>query len=205
MNLKYSYWYFTGVIPPEVCDRIIAIGKKEVPKLGQVNRRDAKTVDEYTDAEVEELKSTRDSHISWLDLPWIYNILKPLVNQANKDAGWNFQWDYTEQAQFTIYKPGQFYEWHPDQHHFLYGENDHELMRGKYRKLSTTLLLNDPSEFEGGELEFHYDRTKEECCKGMTAKGSLVVFPSFVYHRVRPVTKGTRYSLVTWNLGFPFT
>ena len=48
MNLKYTYWYFTGVIPPEVCDRIISIGKKEVPKLGQVNRKSSKDIEEYT-------------------------------------------------------------------------------------------------------------------------------------------------------------
>ena len=82
------------------------------------------------------------------------------------------------------------------------------------RKLSVTCQLSDSSEYEGGELEFDYrnysPNKRDELTHVMKAKpalkkGSIVVFPSFVWHRVRPVTKGTRYSLVVWNLGYPFT
>ena len=76
--------------------------------------------------------------------------------------------------------------------------------QGRYRKLSTTLLLNDPSEFDGGTLEFHHHKDKLTVCEELDMQGSLVVFPSFVYHKVNPVTRGVRYSLVTWNCGFPF-
>ena len=73
--------------------------------------------------------------------------------------------------------------------------------------------LTDGSEYEGGELEFdfrNYDpHIRDELkhlkqAKEILPKGSIVVFPSFVWHRVKPVTKGTRYSLVMWNLGYPF-
>ena len=81
---------------------------------------------------------------------------------------------------------------------------------GKVRKLSVTLTLSDPKEYKGGDLEFDFRNlepdkpTKTNRCKGILPKGSLIVFPGFVWHRVRPVKKGTRYSLVVWNLGWPF-
>ena len=77
-----------------------------------------------------------------------------------------------------------------------------------------TCQLTDGSEYQGGELEFDfrnyeptYERRIESTevqCKEILPKGSIIVFPSFVWHRVKPVTAGTRYSLVVWHLGKPF-
>ena len=78
-----------------------------------------------------------------------------------------------------------------------------------------TISLSDPNEYEGGNLEFDFrnyskpDNEKDRLsrikeCIEIRPKGSIVVFPSFVYHRVIPVTKGTRYSLVCWSVGDPF-
>ena len=76
-----------------------------------------------------------------------------------------------------------------------------------------TLRLTDGSEYEGGELEFDFrnydpplrDESKHlRQAKEILSKGSIIVFPSFVWHRVKPVRKGTRYSLVMWCLGYPF-
>ena len=81
------------------------------------------------------------------------------------------------------------------------------------RKVSATCQLTDISEYEGGELEFDtrsYSPEKRDedkhviSPKELLSKGSIVVFPSFVWHRVKPVKKGIRYSLVLWNLGYPF-
>ena len=73
-----------------------------------------------------------------------------------------------------------------------------------------TVSLSDPKDYKGGELEFDF-RNKDpdkkpsiQKCTEILPKGSLVVFPSFVWHRVCPVKKGSRYSLVIWNLGYPF-
>lgn len=205
MNLNYHYWYFQNVFSSEMCDRIIKMGEAQEQDLGEINRLSKKSISEYTEEDKENLLETRNSHIAWLDEPWIYNRLKKYILAANKNAGWNFNVDHTETLQFTKYDVGQFYDWHPDQHHYLYPDDDtNENMRGKYRKLSTTLLLNDPSEFEGGDLEFHFNMKETEKATKLNSKGSLIVFPSFVYHRVTPVTKGTRYSLVSWTLGPPF-
>ena len=84
---------------------------------------------------------------------------------------------------------------------------------GKIRKISVTCQLSDNSEYKGGELEFDFrnnvPNNKDfnnffKTTDKMTSKGSIIVFPSFVWHRVKPVTKGVRDSLVMWNLGYPF-
>ena len=75
------------------------------------------------------------------------------------------------------------------------------------RKLSVTVSLSDPEDYEGGVLEFDLRNTGQINtseiikCKEILPKGSIVVFPSYTWHRVSPVTKGTRLSLVQWNLG----
>jgi PKHD-type hydroxylase len=80
---------------------------------------------------------------------------------------------------------------------------------GKIRKLSVTCSLSDPKDYKGGELEFDFrnmdpDKKSVRKCAEISERGSIVVFPSHIWHRVKPVTKGTRYSLVIWNLGHPF-
>ena len=76
-----------------------------------------------------------------------------------------------------------------------------------------TCQLTDGSEYKGGELEFdfrnydphiRYESKHRIQCKEILPKGSIIFFPSFVWHRVKPVTSGTRYSLVVWHLGRPF-
>ena len=77
------------------------------------------------------------------------------------------------------------------------------------RKLSVTVSLADDNEYDGGDLEFDLRDRGDSASNVITSKeartkGSIIVFPSFVWHRVAPVTRGTRYSLVIWNLGWPF-
>ena len=98
----------------------------------------------------------------------------------------------TENAQFTEYPEGGFYDWHMDCDVNMAHEPP-------VRKISMTLLLNDPSEFEGGDLEL--------MAPGKFAKlkqGYAIIFASFLNHRVAPVTRGVRQSLVVWFGGKPF-
>ena len=142
---------------------------------------------------------------------WIYKEIQPYVHQTNAQAGWNFDWDFSESCQFTKYEKGQFYDWHCDSWNRPYTrDNPNAPDHGKIRKLSVTVTLSDPKDYKGGELEFDFrnldpDKPRKPVkCKEILPKGSLVVFPSFVWHRVCPVKKGSRYSLVIWNLGWPF-
>ena len=109
--------------------------------------------------------------------------------------------------QINRYKKGGFYEFHKDckgDHLSAYNLPDKKFMHGHVRKLSMTVLLND--NYEGGEFQFAtiYRGKREIHTPEFNKTGSIIVFPSDMEHRVAPVTKGIRYSLVTWFLGPPF-
>ena len=200
MLLNEHYWFFKKALSNEVCNKIIETGLQHPMKKGLVGN--SKGIDVVQ-------KKTRQSTITWLNDTWVYNIIHPYVETANRNAGWNFQWDFSETMQFTIYKKNQFYTWHTDQRSKPY-PSDHTNVnyRNKIRKLSVTVQLNNGKDYSGGELEFDLKNKKtgntKQICKAGKEKGTIVVFPSFIWHRVRPVTKGKRISLVMWNIGAPF-
>ena len=208
MNLSNDYWAFKAAIPPRICDDIIkyALSQKEtMARTGGYGDRELKK------EEVLNMQRKRKSDLVWLNDTWIYKEIHPYVHMANKNAGWNFDWVRSESCQFTKYKLNQYYDWHCDSWDKPYEKEGPE--NGMIRKLSVTCQLTDGSEYTGGELQFDtrsYDphmRDEDKhviTSKEILPKGSIVVFPSFVWHRVQPVTRGTRYSLVIWNLGYPF-
>ena len=210
MNLQNYYYYFQSALTPRFCDELIKYGISQQEQLaltgGQTTKiNEGKPLD---DKDIVDLKKKRDSNIAWLNDRWIYKEIQPFIHQANRLAGWNFDWDFSESCQFTKYKLNQFYDWHCDSWDSTYSNKDNPDTFGKIRKLSVTCSLSDPSEYEGGELEFQFrnqdDPTPKKKCVEILPRGSICVFPSFVWHEVRPVTKGVRYSLVIWNLGYPF-
>lgn len=80
-----------------------------------------------------------------------------------------------------------FYDWHTDFSGYR-----------PLRKISISIQLSRPEEYDGGDLELLFANPPERCEK---ARGTFIAFPSFVAHRVTPVTRGTRWSLVAWVLG----
>jgi PKHD-type hydroxylase len=251
MQLKYSYYHFKSVIPPETCQRIIDLGVSKITSeeeqglnveaytFGDRHKSAMPNAEMQGELSRQELKKkgidhtyVRDSKVTWLNEKWLYDLIHPLIKEANAKAGWNFEWDYSEHFQFTVYNsPGGFYGWHKD------GDSDHNgvyrryihgvtplpmkadgklpekyttdpLMIGKVRKLSLTLNLNSPGDYEGGNLKFDYgfhsDGEQFHECEEIRPQGSVIIFPSFLDHCVTPVTAGTRYSLVLWSLGQPF-
>ena len=210
MNLKNYYWYFQSAIPQHICDDIVKYGYQLQDQLAVTGLRTNKK--ELNKKELKDLKKKRNSNIVWMNDRWIYKEIQPYVTLANKLAGWNFEWDFSESCQFTKYKKGQYYDWHWDNHNepFSYPDDPKDPRNGKIRKLSVTVTLSDPKDYKGGELEFdmrNMDPDKKRnthILKEIRSKGSLVVFPSDVWHRVKPVKSGVRYSLVIWNLGWPF-
>ena len=213
MNLVNYYWWYDGVVPNKFCNDVLKHAKtreEELALTGSVGKgRDLKQ-QPLSDKEIFDLKKKRDSNITWLNDQWIYNEIFGYVRGANTNAGWNFQWDHAESCQFTKYNKGQYYDWHCDSWDKPYDETAHKNYRGRVRKLSVTLNLSDSNDYEGGDLQFDF-RNKDPdkpanilTAKETKSKGSLIIFPSDVWHRVLPVTKGTRYSLVMWCLGKPF-
>lgn len=142
-------------------------------------------------------KTIRSSKISWIDYEktnaWFYTKIANIIQNLNESC-YGFDLFGFEQLQFTEYnaKTKDKYDWHMD---MFWGENPYLLTR----KLSATLLLND--NFEGGQFEFSDLSTAEQ---PQMKAGSLIVFPSFLPHRVAPMISGVRNSLVCWCLGPKF-
>jgi PKHD-type hydroxylase len=140
----------------------------------------------------------RESEVKWIHNTdnnlWILDRVAFEMETLNNQF-YNFNLYGFNSLQFTSYSPGGYYKWHMDT--ILGPQTNPE----PPRKLSATILLND--NYEGGQFEFYTGYTDKAETPELK-KGSIVVFPSFMYHRVAPVTKGTRHSLVAWCLGPQF-
>ena len=196
MILKHNYYYFKKAIPFETCKKILKAGRKKTIQQAILNKGVLN-------------KTKRNCKVAWLNDKWIYDILNPFIHSANKNAGWNFQWDWNETSQFTIYKRGHYYGWHTDQGPNAIKHKSKNL-NGKTRKLSLTLQLTDKTKYEGGDFQFRWIDTSKKNLLNITtvvdAKdiGTIIIFPSFIHHQVLPITKGKRESLVNWSIGNAF-
>jgi PKHD-type hydroxylase len=195
---KADYWFFEKVIPKKQCNEIIKFGKK-------LEKEQAVVDDNKIDYEM------RNSHTGWFNDPWVYEMILPFIHGANKSADWGFDFDWCEDVQFTQYKgkDKQHYNWHVDANPAPYDENSRENWKGKIRKLSCCINLSDPKDYEGGMFYVAVDgkigiKKEVQRVREMSEQGSIIVFPSQIYHKVTPVTKGTRYSLVCWTIGPKF-
>jgi|TARA_R110001592_G_scaffold352076_1_gene649645 PKHD-type hydroxylase len=202
---KHDWWRWIGDIDKKTCDKIIKLGKSKLTKEKAIvgNNKEQSFHEQ-----------TRNSNVSWLNDQWLYDILKWYFEHANKAAGWNFQYDWFESIQFTSYKKNQHYNWHMDldipvkeASKDSFGKTP-EIV-GKMRKLSCVINLSDPKKFKGGEFYFGVDKNNSVDkniieFKELRKQGSVVVFPSYLSHKVGTVLQGNRYSLVCWALGAPF-
>tara|TARA_R100001510_G_C7656526_1_gene216611 strand:- start:5604 stop:6224 length:621 start_codon:yes stop_codon:yes gene_type:complete len=202
---EHKFWVYDKVIPEHICDQILNLGLSKELGYGLTS---GKNLEEHKKEGIDKLFSYRKSNTAWLEEEWIYKEILAVVNQANKDAGWNYDFDRMETAQFTKYGVGQYYHWHVDSLDKPFQDKNNKYFYKKIRKLSMSLLLTDPNEFEGGEFEFDFSNVElgkiRHKLTELNQKGSIVVFPSDTFHRVNPVTKGIRYSLVIWCCGAPF-
>jgi PKHD-type hydroxylase len=202
---KYKYYYFKRVLSPDFCDKVIEHGKSLVAESAQTG---TKRVPKQSRGEQKLQKEIRNSTISWISDIWITKEIDYYVHEANIKANWNFDLldNDKEDIQFTEYTEGQYYGWHTD---CSTGPMRQGRWNGLIRKLSTTVSLTDPSDYDGGNLEFDFKNYKnvpeiKNKCMEILPRGSIVVFPSYTWHRITPVTRGTRYSLVQWSAGAPF-
>lgn len=120
---------------------------------------------------------------------WFGNILRGYGLRANKECKWGFDIEDHEAVQFASYKVDQHYGWHVDNFPLAGLPTD--------RKVSVVCLMNDPSEFEAGDLQL---RLYSEYTAPLV-KGSVIAFPSIIEHRVTPVTSGTRITATMWLNG----
>ena len=134
-------------------------------------------------------KSVRNSQIKWIpynnETRWLYEKIYNYAKEAN-DNIFHFKLYYSlDDIQYSKYSQNGKYDFHID-----IGEG-----RNSLRKLSCSILLNDPNNFEGGDFEYWINKSPQ---KILLEKGSIVFFPSFFLHRVTEVTDGERESLVLW-------
>ena len=119
---------------------------------------------------------------------WIFERISALALQANAERfGFDILGIY-EPLQLADYGQDDFFQWHMD---FGPGESSN-------RKLSLTVQLSAPDSYEGGDLQFMIN---DKTVDAPRDRGTVVIFPSFVLHRVTPVTKGRRRSIVGWFSG----
>jgi PKHD-type hydroxylase len=180
---EYIYWRWDGVLSKDFCQLA----------LNSVNWEDACKASVRGDARILDPKS-RISEIIWQDrMQPLGCVTNSYFEAANINAGWNFDITLFESVQLSKYTGENkgHYDWHVD---------CNPPKEGVQRKLTCVILLNDPSEFEGGELQFE----EMDGVNMLTKQGSIIVFPSFLKHKVTPVTKGVRYTAVTWASGPAF-
>jgi len=186
---KWKSWVVETKQPlftPDQCNKIIDAGRRQPPQQAQVgmNRPEGGVN-----------TKTRTTTISWIpfkEMQPMYEDINKFIQKANKNHFGFGDIQITEQAQFTEYPEGGFYDWHMDTDVNMQHEPP-------VRKISMTLLLSPENQFEGGDLELMTPGKKANM-----KQGHAILFASFLNHRVAPVTRGVRQSLVMWFGGEPF-
>jgi PKHD-type hydroxylase len=179
MNIYNTpYWWWNGILSPELCDVIIGEGDKLISDDGRVGGNGAGVYD----------PRSRETNISFFDQHhWISGLCLHYAMAANANAQWNIDINGSQNVQYARYFPDQHYNLHRD------ASITQELTM---RKLSVAIQISDPSTYEGGEFEI-----EGTVLEDFKARGSVVVFPSILMHGIKPVTKGVRHSIVCWITG----
>jgi PKHD-type hydroxylase len=183
VDQQENWAFFKNAFSPEECKKIIEIGNG-------LDLFEAKVGNEVVKNE-----NVRKSQIAWMtatkETEWIFRRLTDVVMGLN-DQFFKFNlFGFLEGIQFTKY----------DAPNGSYGKHTDKVLYSHVRKLSITVQLSDPKDYEGGDLLFHFDDKPKAADKEI---GKLFAFPSYTLHEVLPVSSGTRYSLVAWIAGEPF-
>ncbi len=189
------FYIFPRAVKPDVCEQIVKDCKQNI-------------LEEASLYNFDKTSSTNDPKIRKTFINWVEDkdnkvnaLAWHFLREANK-IQFNYDLTYFQPIQFGEYKDGGFFEWHQDDANV---DKSNEI-----RKLSLVLVLSDPDTFEGGELQFYNgDRpmrdmgeiTAEQATNDIKSQGTVVVFDSRDWHRVTPVTKGVRHSIVCWTVG----
>jgi len=178
---------FPSLIPPDVCERLIAEGRAKPVMEGTGPLHNQQTGDRYFNPAI------RVVFVSWFETDsWAADLVKGVLAKANDDDAWGYVVTDMDPVQFCHYDRNCFFEWHADLRN----------VRAPIRKVSVVIQLDKPDAYEGGMFEFQQDGDiwqPEE----FRPQGSAVVFTSSMLHRVNPIKSGTRHSLTAWFKGPP--
>jgi PKHD-type hydroxylase len=179
-----DYVWFKNFLSEEQIQEIKSLWQEDQVVEAKVNQAGQ-------DIDKTELRKSRIIFIKPGTTDWIYEKLAQACIQINTKR---YKFDITgfqTELQLAKYEEGGFFDWHMD-----FGSGDIS-----NRKLSITIQLSDPDEYEGGDLQF---MVNQNAVSASREKGTAIIFPSFAMHRVLPVTKGTRMSIVGWIAGPPY-
>lgn len=197
MLLDTYFYHLPRAIPAHECEDIIEYGKSLNPTEGKTFSSDSMLSSEEKQEHSEKIRRSKTVFISDT---WLKKDLSSIVDYANKS--WKFDLSFEEDVQFTEYEPRGHYTWHND------SIKNPMNLKNMQRKLSMSVQLSKPEDYEGGDLRFnlrgldsHNADTVISPPPEFKQQGSIVIFPSFLWHKVEPITSGKRYSLVMWTLG----
>jgi|LauGreSBDMM110SN_4_FD.fasta_scaffold00908_2 PKHD-type hydroxylase len=145
-------------------------------------------------------KETRSCKIAWIpytdEWSWLYGRVYDLALWANGEAFKFEPLDFTEPIMYCEWESGDHFDWHVD---------IGDIHPYSSRKLAVTVQLSDSDDYRGGNLEFASSPNPEYWYTVSRAAGSVVIYPTYLTHRITPVTSGVRKSLVFWLGGIPFS
>lgn len=189
------FYLLDDIFSSEELDRIAAYCQQAGTEKAQVvhARGNAVTDDKLRLSDIMMHRANRENK-------WIFDRVVEAFEMANRDA-YNFELDGFNVFQYSVYNDeGAHYEYHMDVSFASAGDR---FLIG--RKLSLSIMLNDESEFTGGEFQMIIDsQTIDKPITVPHKRGRFVFFPAFMVHRVAPVRSGVRKSLVFWALGPKF-
>ena len=178
--------YYREVLPPELVDLMV----KELKQMEE-DRVPFEDGGVGGDAHGRNDLTVRNSKVNWwYENHWACSVISHYINLANKKT-WQYDLNTLESIQISVYQEGGHYGWHSD-----YGTSTRQNWT---RKLSASVLVTDPSEYEGGDLVFKDYHNREVIAP--KEKGTIIIFDSRVPHKVTRVTTGRRVSIVTWMYG----
>lgn len=176
-------WIWKSIISKEICEYIIKNTNWKNKQEGSFNSNNGYTINEC----VRKTEIVFDAPLSIAEC-----ILRSYITVANKSANWNYALTDIQRIQIGRYVDGGHYKYHKDV--------DMPSNQKIDRKLSAVLFLSNPKDYEGGLFEFKALENNMQ----KFPQGSIIVFPSYIEHRVTPVTKGERYTAVAWAEGPAF-
>lgn len=188
MNKLWQLW--PGAVQPAMLDKIIEVGNNSLQGTGGIGFEGQTHNDNYRRSEIRWVNAYDANNKDIVDIIWYF------AQQANRNA-FGFDINYLNDIQYTVYNSDveAKYDWHHDT--FWANPTTYD------RKISIVIQLSDPADYEGGvfELDYQYEQPP---LNNLSMRGTVLAFPSFISHRVTPVTKGVRRSLVTWIEGPKF-
>lgn len=185
-NDTYSHAIVSGAFSKEECQQIIELGNKLDLSAGKLE-----------DGSVSYHRQSKVGFfIPTAETEWIFERIKDVAEQAN-NTSFQMELSFFNSIQFSKYEVGDYFDWHMD----LILENVPQLLS---RKLSMSVILSEPSSFEGGNLLINRTSLNMPVHTVKQEQGAVVLFPAFVHHKVTKVDKGERYSLVAWMEGNKF-